>query len=58
MTLTHYVVTFDPRPVIGPGALDGLKRMPLADARKLKSDAALIPKWGHIIDTNTLTEVQ
>lgn len=53
----HYVVTFDSRPVIGPGALTGLKRMPLADARKLKEDAARIPKWGHIIDTETLTEV-
>lgn len=52
-----YVVTFDPRPVAGPGAIDGLRRMTLREARRVLVLAASIPKHGRIIDADTLAEV-
>ena len=52
-----YVVTFDPRPVAGPGAIAGLRRMSLDDARRLLADAARIPHHGRIIDADTLETV-
>jgi len=53
----HYVVTFDRRPVAGPGALDGLRRMDLDEARSTLRLASRIPKHGRIIDTQTLEPV-
>jgi hypothetical protein len=50
----EFVVTFDPRPVYGPGAIDGLRRMSLADARALLDLAASIPKRGRIVNAATL----
>lgn len=53
-----HAVTFDPRPIAGPGSLDGLRRMTLADARSLVEDAAKgRRRRGRIIDTRTLAEV-
>jgi hypothetical protein len=46
------VVTFDPRPVIGPGAIDGLRRMSLDAAHKLVADAR--PRRGRIVRVETL----
>lgn len=57
MTKTAYVVTFDPRPVSGPGAIAGLQRMTLDQARETLTIAARIPKRGRIIDAATLSEV-
>lgn len=51
-----YVVTFDPRPVVGPGALDGLRRMTLPEAQEIKALALRIPKHGRVIDVETLEE--
>ena len=48
-----YVVTFDPRPVTGPGAIKGLRRMTLDEARKLKADA-LPYRDGRIVEADTL----
>lgn len=56
--MSQYVVTFDPRPVVGPGALTGLRRMNLAEAQRLLSEAARIPKRGRIVDAETLEVVQ
>ena len=53
-----YVVTFDQRPVTGPGAVDGLRRMTLAEARKLRDYAARIPKRGRIVNTETLEDAR
>lgn len=50
-----HVVTFDPRPVTGPGALDGLRRMSLQEARELQRGA--FPRIGRIINADTLAEV-
>lgn len=50
-----FVVTFNPDPVVGPGAIDGLRRMSLDDARKLIEFA--IPMHGRIINAGTLEEV-
>lgn len=55
--MNKYVVTFDPRPVVGIGALDGLRRTTLESARETLAWAARIPKHGRIIDIETL-EVQ
>ena len=49
-----YVVTFDPRPVTGPGAIGGLRRMTLREARDVLTLAASIPKRGRIVDAETL----
>ena len=49
-----YVVTFDPRPVAGPGAIDGLRRMPLDGARGVLTEAGRIPKHGRIVNADTL----
>jgi hypothetical protein len=49
-----YVVTFNPRPIAGPGAISGLRRMPLDEARKVLTLAARIPKHGRIVDAATL----
>lgn len=49
-----YVVTFDPRPVSGAGAVAGLRRMPLAEARDLTAVASRIPKCGRIVNAETL----
>jgi hypothetical protein len=56
--LTTYVVTFDQRPVVGIGALSGLRRMTLIDARSLIALAGRIPKRGRIIDVETLAVVE
>ena len=56
--MSTYVVTFDRRPVVGPGAIDGLRQMSLAEARKLVAEAGRIPKYGRIISTETLEEVE
>lgn len=53
----QYVVTFDRRTVVGPGALDGLRRMGLDEARRTLRLAARIPKHGQIIDCTTLEPV-
>lgn len=53
-----YVVTFARGPITGPGALDGLRRMSLADARTLLVTAAGIPKAGRIVHALTLDEHQ
>ena len=53
----QYVVTFDPRPAYGPGSVDGLRRMTLADARDLLADALLIPKHGRIVNAATLETI-
>lgn len=50
----RYVVTFNPRPVTGPGSIDGLRRMTLPDARALRTEASRIPKSGRIVDAETL----
>jgi len=52
-----YVVTFNPDRIAGPGAIDGLRRMTLADARKLVAGAALIPMHGRIVNAETLEVV-
>lgn len=52
--LPDYVVTFDPRPVAGPGALKGLRRMTLSDARSLRADAV---RDGRIVNASTLATV-
>jgi hypothetical protein len=52
--MAEYVVTFDPRPIVGPGAIDQLRRMPLADAEATLALAARIPKHGRIVDADTL----
>jgi hypothetical protein len=49
-----YVVTFDPRPVTGPGAIEGLRRMPLDEARGVLTEAGHIPKHGRIVHAVTL----
>lgn len=54
----QYVVTFDRRPVVGPGALDGLRRTTLEFARETLRIASRIPKHGRIIDAETLEEVR
>jgi hypothetical protein len=54
--MSEYVVTFDPRPIVGAGALAGLRRMTLAEARETAAVAARIPKVGRIIDAETLAE--
>lgn len=51
-----YVVTFDPRPVVGVGALIGLRRMSLSDARDVIALAARIPKRGRVINVETLAD--
>lgn len=51
----EYVVTFDPRPITGPGAIEGLRRMSLEDAQDLLSWAARIPKHGRIVHAETLS---
>jgi hypothetical protein len=56
--LTTYVVTFDQHPVVGIGALSGLRRMTLTDARSLIALAGRIPKRGRIIDAETLAVVE
>lgn len=53
----QYVVTFDPRPVAGPGAIEGLRRMTLAEAHATLTVADRIPKSGRIIDAVTLATV-
>lgn len=50
----RYVVTFSREAIVGPGAVDGLRRMTLADARSLVGYAARIPKHGRVIDAHTL----
>jgi hypothetical protein len=50
-----YVVTFARGSIAGPGALNGLRRMPLADARGLRGFAA--PMRGRIVNATTLREV-
>lgn len=55
---TVYAVTFDPRPVKGMGALDGLRRMTLPEARAVIATASLIPKRGRIISVDTLQVVE
>lgn len=55
--MSKYVVTFDPRPVVGPGAIAGLRRMTLTEAREVIAMAARIPKRGRIIDAETLEQV-
>jgi hypothetical protein len=57
MTEERYVLTFDPRPVTSAEALNGLRRMPLAEARDLSAEAARIPMHGRIIDAETLEVV-
>jgi hypothetical protein len=52
--LPDYVVTFNPRPVVGPGCLKGLRRMTLADARSLRADAI---RDGRIVHAGTLATV-
>ena len=52
--LPDYVVTFDPRPVAGPGAIKGLRRMTLSDARSLRADAV---RDGRIVNVRTLETV-
>jgi hypothetical protein len=52
-----YVVTFDPRPVTGPGAIEGLRRMPLDEARGVLTEAGRIPKHGRIVNAVTLDVV-
>lgn len=54
----EYVVTFDRRPVAGPGAITGLRRMTLDDARKVVVLASRIPKTGRIIDAGSLQEIE
>lgn len=51
------MVTFDRRPVVGPGALGGLRRMTLDEARRTVRLAARIPKRGRIINAMTLAEI-
>lgn len=53
----EYVVTFDRRPIHGPGAISGLRRMTLADALETVAIASRIPKTGRIIDADSLQEV-
>jgi hypothetical protein len=50
-----YVVTFDRRPIHGPGALTGLRRMTLDDARRLVAFAH--PRTGRIVHVGTLAVV-
>jgi hypothetical protein len=52
-----YVVTFDPRPVTGPGAIAGLRLMSLDEAHGLFTEAGRIPKHGRIVNAVTLEEV-
>ena len=52
-----YVVTFDPRPICGPGSVDYLRRMTLAEARETLRIAARIPMHGRIVDVDTLEVV-
>lgn len=55
-TETSYVVTFNPHPVAGPGALEGLRRMSLTEALETVSLAASIPRAGRVINAHTLEE--
>lgn len=55
--MNEYVVTFSRRPVVGVGALSGLRRMPFREAEELVSLASRIPKSGRIIHVGTLEEV-
>lgn len=57
-TEDEYVVTFDQRPVSGPGAITGLRRMTLDDARETVAIASRIPKAGRIIDAGSLHEIK
>lgn len=52
-----YVVTFDPRPVAGPGAIAGLKRMTLTEARKLRA-FAMPTMVGRVVNATTLDTVE
>ena len=56
--LPRYVVTFDPRPVTGPGALEGLRRMPKVEALNLLETARRIPKNGRVVDAVTFETVE
>lgn len=53
----RYVVTFDPRPVTGPGALNGLRRMSKDEALALVKTARRIPKTGRVIDALTFETI-
>lgn len=57
-TEDEYVVTFDRRPVSGPGAITGLRRMTLADAQETVAIASRIPKTGRIINAISLHEIK
>lgn len=52
-----FVVTFDSRPVAGPGAIAGLRRMTFEEARKVHTRAAGDSRHGRIINAETLAEV-
>ena len=56
--INGYVVTFARGPIVGAGALNGLRRMSLADARALLATAANIPKAGRIVHALTLDAVE
>ena len=53
-----YVLTFNPDPIAGPGAIEGLRHWTLAEARDLQAYAATVPMHGRIVDTVTLEGVQ
>jgi hypothetical protein len=52
-----YVVTFNPGPIAGPGAIDGLRHWTLQEARDLRAYAATVPMSGRIVDVETLEVV-
>lgn len=53
-----FVVTFNPRPITGPGSVDQLRQMSLQEARELVAYAASIPKHGRIVNVETLEVVE
>lgn len=52
-----YVVTLDARPITGPGALTGLRRMPIAEAREVAALAARTMRHPRIVHVDTFAVV-
>jgi hypothetical protein len=52
-----YVVSLDTRPIAGPGALTGLRRMSLTEAREVAALAVRALRRPRIVHVDSLTVV-
>lgn len=52
-----YVVTLDRRPITGPGAITGLRRMPIGEARDVAALAVRAMRRPRIVHADTLAVV-